>query len=271
MPEGPEIHREADRLGKALTGQVAERVFFAFARLEPWQATLAGRRVVGVEARGKAMLVRFEGDVGVYTHNQLYGRWTVARDGALPATRRSLRFAIHTARASALLYSASTIEVLSPEEEAAHPFLSRLGPDPLALTCTPAVLARALRTSRARRQLGALLLDQGFVAGIGNYLRSEILFAAELTPERTLSTLTAAEGRRLAQALWEVTRRAYESGGITRELEDARRLRRAGLRRREYRHWVFGLGGRPCPRCTSPIARETHAGRRVYVCRACQR
>lgn len=271
MPEGPEIHREADRLAAALHGSLAKEVYFAFPHLEVWQERLGGRRIEGVTAQGKALLVAFEGELFVYTHNQLYGRWFLANPGEHPRTSRSLRFAIHTAKRSALLYSASTIEVLSPEARAAHPFLSSLGPDPLAPDCTFPALSHHIDNAGSRRQLGAMLLDQSFVAGIGNYLRSEILFSAQLLPERTLGSLSTTERRALVKSIWDVTRRAYESGGITRELEEAKRLRRAGLRRREYRHWVFGLAGRPCPRCAQAIVKSSHGGRRIYACSGCQR
>ena len=181
MPEGPEIRREADRLARVLVDRPCEEVWFAFAHLQTWGSILTGCRVRGVEPRGKALLTRFDGGVNVYSHNQLYGRWYVVPRGREPTTNRQLRFAMHTATHSALLYSASEIEVLRDDELAGHAFLQKLGPDVLRAEVTPGDVTARLRSRRfAGRSLGALLLDQSFVCGLGNYLRSEILFVARL-------------------------------------------------------------------------------------------
>lgn len=275
MPEGPEIRREADRIARALVGRVAEQVVFSQPALAPWGERLAGRRIVAVESRAKALLTRFDGAAGerltVYTHNQLYGRWFVVPRGKVPATRRTLRFAVHTAERSALLYSASTIEVLHDDELAAHAFLRRLGPDVLDARVEPALVRQRLDDERFRgRSLGALLLDQAFVAGLGNYLRSEILFVAGVPPERRPRDLTAAQRDALADAIVTITRRAYRTGGITNDPDDVRRAKAEGAKRREYRHFVFGRDGRPCRACGVRIRREEHAGRRWYGCTGCQ-
>ena len=179
MPEGPEIRRAADKVAAAIEGRVAEEVFFAFDDLKSFERELAGRRVTEVATRGKAMLTWFEGDYVVYSHNQLYGRWYTRRRGSLPNTTRQLRFGVHSATHSALLYSASEIDVLPADQLGRHPFLARLGPDALDPATKPGMIRDRLGSRRfARRQVGALLLDQGFVAGLGNYLRAEIAFAA---------------------------------------------------------------------------------------------
>ena len=74
-------------------------------------------RVLRVDTRGKALLIRFEQGLTLYAHNQLYGRWYLNKRGTFPKTGRSLRVALHTETDSALLYSASDIAVLLPEEE----------------------------------------------------------------------------------------------------------------------------------------------------------
>jgi len=170
VPEGPETRRAADRVERAIAGRKTSSVFFAFSHLKKYQRRLAGQRVTHVDTRGKAMLVGFENDLVIYSHNQLYGRWYVTPAGKMPDTGRTLRLAVHNEQKSALLYSASEIEVLRASELDLHPFLSKLGPDALDASLTEAALARRLADPKfARRQLAALLLDQGFVAGIGNY------------------------------------------------------------------------------------------------------
>ena len=102
---------------RALEGRVADEVFFAFERLKPFAEALQHQVVRGVETRGKGLLIHFEGDLSIYSHNQLYGRWVVRDAYRFPETTRQLRLAIHNAHKSALLYSASEIDVLTPEQQ----------------------------------------------------------------------------------------------------------------------------------------------------------
>jgi endonuclease-8 len=271
MPEGPETRRAADKLGEAIVGRAASEVFFAFPELRAAQRELTGRTVTRVTSRGKAMLTYFEGGRVVYSHNQLYGRWYVRKPYAWPKTNRQLRFAIHTDRHSALLYSASEIDVLAEDELGQHPFLARLGPDALDKSVRSRTIERRLASKQfQRRGIAGLLLDQGFVAGLGNYLRSEIAFFAGIRPERRPVDLDPEERKRLARAVLTITRRAYRTGGVTNPAALAKDLRAGGHPRRAYRHAVFGRSGQPCWTCGQEIERIDLAGRRAYVCPDCQ-
>ncbi len=271
MPEGPEIRLAADRVERAIKDRPASRVYFAFPRLKRYQRRLAGERVAAVDTRGKAMLIRFGNGLVVYSHNQLYGRWYVTKAGRVPRTNRTLRMAIHNEENSAFLYSASEIDVLPEDEVEEHPFLKKLGPDALDDALSDAALAKRLADSRfARRQLAALLLDQGFVAGIGNYLRSEILFVAGIHPALRPGDLDRAQRQRLAKAIRRVTRQSYRTRGITNDTKRVARLKAEGLTRSRYRHHVFARGGLPCWSCRSEVERSTLGGRQLFVCPTCQ-
>ena len=186
MPEGPEIRRAADKVAAVLVGKTIETVGFGLAPLKPFESRLSGRTVTAVDTRGKAMLTRFDNGLTLYSHNQLYGRWYVRARGDLPRTRRSLRVALHTAMHSALLYSATDIEVLDAAGLESHAFLSRLGPDILDPELRWQAIASRLNERRFRaRSLASLYLDQRFLAGIGNYLPTEILYFAQLSHSRS--------------------------------------------------------------------------------------
>lgn len=271
MPEGPEIRRAADRIAQAVVGQTIEAVSFGLPRLARFDALLSGQRVVDVETRGKALLTHFDNDYTIYSHNQLYGVWKVVRRGRLPATGRSLRLALHTRTHSALLYSASDISVWPREDLGLHPFLSRLGPDLLSAGLSWHDVADRLADPRfSGRSLGSLYLDQQFLAGSGNYLRSEILFCARLHPLQRPTGLTRGERGRLARETLAVTQRSYATGGITLTPRLAGRLARevAGFERRRF--FVFARDGRPCYRCGAAIRRDTLGSRRIYWCARCQ-
>jgi endonuclease-8 len=271
LPEGPEIRRAADRVARAVEGRQAQEVWFAQPHLAPWGPRLSGRPVEAVGTLGKAMLIRFGGGHTVYSHNQLYGRWQVVGRGEMPETGRQLRLAVHGPERSALLYSASEIEVIPTEALADHPRIARLGPDPLHASTTPALVAARLGSAPfARRRLGGLYLDQGFLAGIGNYLRSEILWLARVHPDRRPVDLDAARIAALARASVTLPRRSYRSGGVTNVPAAAAALKARGLPRSQWRHFVFGRAGAACQACGARVERVEVSGRRLYLCPACQ-
>ena len=79
MPEGPEIRRAADRIAKRLVGREIEAIELHYPPIREFQSVVSDSQVVSVASRGKAMLTRFDCDLSMYSHNQLYGRWTVNR------------------------------------------------------------------------------------------------------------------------------------------------------------------------------------------------
>jgi endonuclease-8 len=271
MPEGPEIRIASDEIGRALVGRVVTDIYFAFERLKPFERVLSGEKVSAVTARGKALLIRFVNGFNIYSHNQLYGKWIVQNTGADPATKRQLRLAIRTSDKAALLYSASDIEVLRDEELGTHPYLSKLGPDVLDEAVTAGlVIDRLLHKQFYRRQLGSLLLDQQFLAGVGNYLRSEVLFAARLHPSQRPVDCSLEQVRQLAEALIKLPRQSFLTRGITNNLQLVERLRQAGYSRSDYRFQVFDRAGEACYECGTPIVKLEVSGRRLYYCPECQ-
>lgn len=271
MPEGPEIRRAADEIGEALAGQVAKEVFFAFEELKPYEATLSGATVAGVESKGKAILIRFGNGWNIYSHSQLYGRWLVRPAQSYPETNRQLRLAIHNQDKSALLYSASEIEVLRDEELCSHPFLSKLGPDLLDESVTvEQVIDRFMHKNFYRRKFTSLLLEQQFLAGLGNYLRSEVMFVSRLHPTLKPVDCSAEQIRRLAEVVLKLARQSYHTHGITNDLELADRLRRDGVPFADYRFWVFDREEKLCRVCGTAIVKDEIGGRRFFYCPSCQ-
>ena len=271
MPEGPEIQLAADKVGAAIIGRPTTAVSFAFDQLKKYEEILTGVEVTAVQARGKAMLTRFANGYNIYSHNQLYGKWMVRDAHDFPETNRQLRLAIHNDKKSALLYSASDIAVLQDGELDSHPFLSKLGPDLLDESVTvPQVAKRFASDQFRRRRLTSLLLDQGFLAGLGNYLRSEVLFVARVHPSLRPMDCSDEQIGALAEAAVSLTRQSYQTRGITNDLKLAEKLKKAGQSYRDYRFWVFDRDGRPCYNCGTAIIKDSIGGRRLYYCPKCQ-
>jgi len=262
MPEGPEIRRAADELADAIVGEPIVHAELNLPALAKRAKALVGRRVVSITPRGKALLTRFDHGLCLYTHNQLYGVWRVAAAGERPETTRSLRVVLESATKALLLYSASDIALLDEAGVAAHPFLSKLGPDVLESSTTVAAVRKRLGDPAfAGRQLGALLLDQAFLGGLGNYLRSEILFDAGLLPMRRPKDLDADERKRLADACLRIPRLSYTTRG---------RRGKAYSAKGGFRFLVFDREGAPCVACGTTIERQEVGTRRLYWCPRCQ-
>lgn len=271
MPEGPEIRRAADKIEAVLKDKIVEAIHFGLPPLKKFAKPLTGSRVAALETRGKALLTHFDSGLTIYSHNQLYGVWRIVKRDKLPKTNRQLRLAIHTDRHSALLYSASDISVWKTEKIEDHPFLRRIGPDILNPHLTWREVAERLQSKAfSGRALNSIFLDQAFLAGLGNYLRSEILFIAGLNPAQKARDLSKGQIGHLARTTLEISQRSYALEGVTLPERQYRSLRKEGVTYGKARFFVFGRAGQPCRVCLAKIQRASANSRRIYTCPSCQ-
>lgn len=262
MPEGPEIRRAADKLEAAVLDKPLTDVWFAFPELKAFEQALIGQKVERIETRGKALLTYFSNGLTLYSHNQLYGVWRVVNTGEVQQTTRVLRVKLQAADKSILLYSASDIEMLDAEKLSQHPFLLRVGPDVLDMTVTvEQVKERLLSPKFRKRQFGGLLLDQAFLAGLGNYLRVEILWDVGLLAHHKAQDLTPEQLDKLAHALLEIPRLSYNTRGNVDENKHHGAI---------FSFKVFHRAGKACERCGGTIEKAMISSRPFYWCPGCQ-
>ncbi len=274
MPEGDTILRAARNLHRALAGEIVvrfETVLPRLARVDE-DHPIAGRTVEAVTSVGKHLLLRFSGDLVLKTHLRMNGSWHLYRPGERWfRPRDAMRVVVATQPWVAVGFDLQVAELLDSRGLARQRDLSRLGPDLLAPSFDAAEAARRLRATPAR-ELGEALLDQRALAGIGNELKSEILFVAGLDPYRTIGSLSEPELSALVAAARRVILAAVApfGGGVTTWLGGRRTTGRANPDERLY---VYGRAGEPCRRCGAPIRRGRQgAGARVtYHCPGCQR
>lgn len=242
-----------------------------FERLQPFEEKLTGRRVTAIDTFGKATVFRLEGGLNLYVHPKMFGHWIIRKRPGMPKTDRALRITLRTAKGAAFLYSTNDMNVLTDAELAKHKYLTALGPDVLdpALTVDD-VLARLHDERFQPNRLTTLLLGQGFLAGIGNYMRSEILFEARLYPLLRVCELPDDALAQFAESIVAVSRRAFEARGMTLAPELVEEGKRKKLPPWEYRHWVFKREGKPCYVCGTAIERHETEGRRYFMCPRCQ-
>jgi len=271
MPEGPEIRLAADEIAKVIENQVIEDIDVGLPHLICSAKKLIGVKVEEVETRGKAMLIHFTNGLSVYSHNQLYGVWKTVKRGTLPKTKRLLRLALHTKTKSALLYSASDIAVYERHDLTQHPFLSKIGPDILNQDLHWRSIAERLQDKRfCNRSLSILYLDQHFIAGIGNYLRTEILFAARVHPDLKAKQLSSLQLETLAKQTILIAKRAYDTKGHTVPTALGKALAETKNSYESVRFMAFNREGLPCRECVNPIVKAKRNGRRIYWCELCQ-
>lgn len=271
MPEGPEIRRAADKIEAVLKDKTVEKIEFGLQPLKKFAKPLKGTTVLSLETRGKALLTHFDSGFTIYSHNQLYGIWKVVKRDKLPKTNRQLRLAIHTNKHSALLYSASDISVWKTEHIEEHPFLQRIGPDILNPDLTWREVAERLQSKAfCGRALSSVYLDQAFLAGLGNYLRSEILFIAGIHPEKKARDLSRGQLGKLARTTLAISRRSYALEGVTLPERQYKALRKDGASYGKARFFVFGRASQPCRVCRTKIQRSSANTRRIYTCVNCQ-
>ena len=263
MPEGHTIHRLArdhrpHLVGKAVAASSPQGRFATGAEM------LDGRVVERIHPYGKHLFYEFEGDVLLHVHLGLYGSWVHGAHPA-PEPKGALRLRLTTDESWLDLRGPTACELFTPADR--DRVLARLGPDPLHKDADPAPAWK--RISGSRTAVGALLMDQSVLAGVGNVYRAEVLYRAGLSPFRP--------GREVPERIWDgmwedlkVLLRAGVRAGhiVTTHRED--RDRRSGPARREDRFYVYRRHGLPCRRCGTEVRTEEMVGRNLYWCPVCQ-
>jgi formamidopyrimidine-DNA glycosylase len=238
MPEGHTIHRLARQHTRLLGGRTITAASPQGRAVEA-AAEIDGRVLEAVDAHGKHLLYRFGPSCTLHVHLGLYGRFR-----RVPVLRGTPRLVLGDGADPDVLVQLSgptACELLAPPQE--DRLLARLGPDPLRPDADPARVRAAL--GRRRIALGAALLDQSVVAGIGNAYRAEMLLEAGLDPFRPARSLSPEEFDRLWAVVAAQLRRGVRSGRIT-----PRRLYRRSR----------------CGSCGGPVATAPLAGRTLYWC-----
>ena len=157
--------------------------------------------------------------------------------------------------------------VLTTEGELrSHPLLSSIGPEPLEEEFHAPGLAGSLKGRRM--PIKTALLDQRFVAGLGNIYVCESLFKAGLSPRRKAYTVQQNRAVRLVKAIKEVLIQAVAVGGSTIQ-DHISPSGEIGYFQNQLK--VYGLEGAPCSVCQIPIKRIVQSGRSTFFCSGCQR
>jgi endonuclease-8 len=258
VPEGDTLHRTAAGLRPYLVGRTVTAARTGGPGAVPQIERVVGKEIRSVEALGKNLLIRFDGDLELRTHLRMNGSWHRYRPGERwrrPPSRA--RLVLEVPGAVAVCFDAPVVELFEERAEALHPSLGSLGPDLLAPDFDAAEAVRRLRAPERRDfSISAALLDQRALAGIGNIWRNETLFAERVDPLARVADLDDDTLRRLVATARHLL---TASAGITPG--------------RAARMRVYRRTARPCPRCGTAIRSDQLSGenpRTTYWCPTCQ-
>lgn len=275
MPELPEVQtivndlNAADLIGRAIReAKVYWPKTIATSSAKYFCRQIAGKTIATIQRRAKLILMGLNTGQMLAVHLRMTGRFQLDKAGKRRCKHvhvtlklddgRELRF--YDTRKFGRFYLLDHAEA----------FLSTFGPEPLASEFTSSVLAR--RLYGRCRQIKPLLLDQTFIAGLGNIYVDEALWASRIHPQRRSDTLLPKEIKSLHGAIRRVLRQGLKHAGTTlgRGQSNFYSLDRTRGRNENYLK-VFRRTAQPCPRCAAPIVRIVVGQRSTHVCETCQR
>ena len=257
MPEGDTIHHAAGRLRPLLAGHVPDALETPHPRFgrDRWPERLAGQAVRSVDAHGKHLFIRFEGGLVIHSHLRMTGSWRV-REAGTPVPS-SAWLVLRRGDQEVVQLKGPVLELMTDSRTRLDRRIAGLGPDILAPELDTARVLRRLREDDPTRTIGDALLDQRTIAGIGNMWKVEGCFAAGIDPWRPAGEVSDEE---VLAILAETRPRMQRSAADG--MQDRFKV-------------VYGLAGRPCPRCgalSNIRARgQGDDNRTTYWCPRCQR
>lgn len=274
MPELPEVETVVNDLrATGLEGHTIRAVRVCWPRtvapLTPaaFCCRVRGTRITALRRRGKFIVCELSSGARLLTHLRMTGRLDVVpahaphdeHERVVMTLDNGCELRFHDPRKFGRML------LIPPAPDP----LDALGPEPLDPTLTPAIFAGRLRATR--RMLKPLLLDQAFIAGVGNIYADEALWRAKLHPRRISNTLTRADARRLLEAIRIVLRRGIRNLGTS--LGDGHAnftsaTQRKGRNQELLR--VYQQTGQPCARCGGAITRIVVGQRGTHLCPRCQ-
>jgi len=275
MPELPEVETVRRGLALKMTGRHILKAELRRQDLRrpfpPMLArTLTGAAIGTLKRRGKYLLIELDDDGTLLLHLGMSGRITTGDANTPQATHDHVILTLddgtvvrfNDARRFGLL------DYIKRGQEAAHPLLAGMGPEPLEPGFDGRYLTKALAAKMT--PIKAALLDQKIVAGLGNIYVCEALYRAGVSPRRLAGTIAGARADKLATAIKTVLTDAIEAGGSS--LRDY--VQSDGELGYFQHQWaVYGREGEPCPGCSCAegVRRFVQSGRSTFFCAKKQR
>ncbi|MFN3001908.1 Fpg/Nei family DNA glycosylase [Mycolicibacterium wolinskyi] len=263
MPEGHTLHRLA-RLHQRRFGRAPVVVSSPQGRFSDGAAAVSGHILKRASAWGKHLFHHYDGGRVVHIHLGLYGAFTEA-PVPLPEPVGQVRMRMIGAEYGTDLRGPTVCELIAEPEIV--DIVAKLGPDPLRADADPALAWK--RIAKSRRPIGALLMDQAVIAGVGNVYRSELLFRHRIDPHLPGTRLDQAEFDAMWTDLVELMKVGVRRGKIVvvrPEHDHGAPSYRTG----RPRTYVYRRASEPCRVCGTPVRTMELEGRNLFWCPTCQ-
>lgn len=263
MPEGHTLHRLA-RLHQKRFGKAPVIVTSPQGRFAEAATAVSGRVLRKADAWGKHLFHHYDGGAVVHVHLGLYGTFT-EHPVPMAAPIGQVRMRMIGTEYGTDLRGPTTCRVI--DETGVDDVVARLGPDPLRRGADPAPAWS--RITKSRRSIGALLMDQAVIAGIGNVYRNELLYRHRIDPHRPGTHVGADEFDEAWIDLVALMKVGLRGGKIVvvRPEDDHGAPSYAPNRPRTY---VYRRAGEACRVCGTPIRTEVMEARNLFWCPTCQ-
>jgi len=274
MPELPEVETVKRSLESLITGLTITGAVLNLPKIirspspQKFIEKISGKKIKRLGRRGKYLLIHLSGDLTLTVHLRMTGRLVYSPPDAPVSNYTHAVFKL--SNGFFLLFSDmrqfGRISLVKTDCLGKMQGLGTLGVEPLSESFTRDFLRRELKRKRTR--IKSLLLDQTFIAGLGNIYADEALHRAAINPEKLASSLTVRETARLYHAIREVLNEGIANRGTSfRDYVDG--LGQAGTNQEVLR--VYNREGKPCYNCGNPISRIKLGGRSSYYCPKCQK
>jgi formamidopyrimidine-DNA glycosylase len=271
MPELPEVETVARGLRATLLGCTITAVKVLWARSvvppkpDDFARRLTGQMITDVGRRGKWIVMGLDTGDTLLIHLRMSGRLLVETEACLDSRHLRALFLLDDGRRLSFVDQRKFGRLRLTDDPGQ--VLGTLGPEPLSEAFTAERFAEMLK--RRKGHIKPLLLNQRFLAGLGNIYADESLWQARIHPLCSADALTPAEVQRLHEAIRAVLAAAIASGGTT--LDDEA-YRQADGQPGEFlgKLVVYGRRGQPCPRCEQTIERIVVSQRGTHFCPRCQ-
>jgi len=268
LPELPEVETIKLELSPHIIGRkftevdIRDKKLIKKPAVAEFRRQLLGKTINGLERRGKYLIFRLSGGDALVVHLKMTGSLLLNPK----QLNKYVRVVFGLDNGSRLVFNdrrrLGAIWLVPTEGMV----IKKMGPEPLEPSFTVDDLTRQLR--RRQAPIKAVLLDQGFIAGVGNMYADEALFAAKIHPLRPANSLSAIEIQNLHRAIIDVLQAAISSKGASIDTY-IRPDGRLGTAHDNFR--VAHRGGQPCPVCGTAIERLAIRNRGSYFCPNCQR
>ncbi|HEY7043446.1 MAG TPA: bifunctional DNA-formamidopyrimidine glycosylase/DNA-(apurinic or apyrimidinic site) lyase [Nocardioidaceae bacterium] len=276
MPELPEVEVVRRGLQAHVVGTTFEHVRVLHPRsvrrhvagIADFEHTLTGRGVVGVRRRGKYLWLALDNGDALLGHLGMSGQLLVLLRTAETGPHLRVVFRLGDGRDLRFVDQRTFGVLLVSRDGAQLPAeIAHIARDPVDPLFDDSVFASAVR--KRRTGIKRALLDQSLVSGVGNIYADEALWAARLHYARPTETMNRTEIARLLAEVRAVLLRALGEGGTSFDALYVNVEGESGYFDRSLA--VYGREGRPCPRCGTPIRRDTFMNRSSFTCPHCQR